>query len=199
MVKVIGITGLMGSGKSFISALLNMEGGIKYNMDVVAKSVQMKSKDLKDKIIAKFGEKYYNGFVINVEYAKALYFAGTDESKENLKWINETIQPYIIENFEHFKKIVSDDYPYIIVESAILFETGFHKYCDYIIGVKSPNPIMKTYERDYTTKEEWQIRMASQLPESEKSFDFIISNDYTNNVEKQVVELHKQIMLKIQN
>lgn len=196
---IIGLTGVMGSGKSFISNLFNNLGAITYNTDVISKVVQIKNKELKNKIIDRFGEKYYAGHLVDKEYARALFYSDTDESRENLKWITETVGPYVLEHLRNYtaQMIEAGIDGYILVESAILFETGFNKECDYIIGVKSTNPINATYHRDYTTKEEWLVRMATQLPDSEKQFDFVINNDYTKAVESQVQQVHEEIVKKI--
>ncbi len=198
-ITIVGITGVMGSGKSFISALFTNLGAIPYNTDNASKLVQQKVPELKAKIIEKFGEQYYDGKVINKQFAIPLLYSGTPESKENAKWMTATVGEYVLQNLKDTKKNMEDNgiNGYILVESVILFETGFDKYCDYVIGVKSTNPINATYTRDWTTKEEWHARMASQLPDSEKKFDFVIGNDYTNAVEAQVALVHKQILEKI--
>jgi len=170
-----------------------------YTTDIISKVVQIKNKELKSKIINKFGEQYYKDKLVDKEYARNLFYSGTEESKENLKWITETVGVYVLEHFINYKQQLIDAGidKYILIESAILFETNFNKECDYIIGVKSTNPINATYQRDYTTKEEWLVRMSTQLPDSKKKFDFVIGNDYTNAVESQVRLIHEEILKKI--
>ena len=170
-----------------------------FNTDMISGVVQIKNTELKKKIIDKFGKDYYIGNAINKEFAKDLFYSGTDESSENLKWITKTVGTYVAEYLRTYKESlnVSDTKSYILVESAILFETGFEKECDYVIGVKSTNPINAAYQRDYTTREEWEIRMATQLPENKKKFDFVIGNDYTDAVQLQVNQVHTEIMNKI--
>lgn len=199
-ILTIGLTGLCGSGKSTIMAMFREWGALTFNCDINAQLVQTKNLKLREKIIKKFGEQYYTGKVVNKEYAKSLYFAGTVESEKNLKWINKTISPYILQNFYAYKDSIEEAGVdgYIIIESAILFETGMNKICDLTINVKSPNPIGAAYGRDYMTKEEWQVRMKSQLPESEKKFDFVINNDYNiKNINDQVNQIHQKILEKI--
>lgn len=197
-ILTVGLTGLCGSGKSHILSIFQGLGALTFNCDINAQLVQTKVPELRAKIIKKFGEFYYNGYQVNKEFAKNLYFAGTKESEKNLKWINKTIAPYILANFYKYKDSMEEAGVdgYVMIESAILFETGLNKICDLTICVKSTNPIMAAYGRDYMTKEEWLIRMKSQLPESEKKFDFVIGNDYTTLVEKQVQQVHQKILEK---
>jgi len=197
-ILIVGITGLMGSGKSHISHIFGECGAIIYNTDIVSRAVQMKNQDLKTKLVEKFGEKYYDGKLINVEYAKSLLYAGTPESTENLEWVTTVVGECVRQNLSEYKKSLEDAgiENYILVESAILFETGLDKHCDLIIGVKSTSPIVATYGRDYTTKEEWKIRMATQLPECDKKYDFVIGNEYNNAVEAKVRKVHEEIMEK---
>jgi dephospho-CoA kinase len=196
---IVGLTGLMGSGKSFISEVFASMGVLTYNTDTISKMVQVKIPELRQMIIDRFGEEYFNGKTINKEFAIPLLYSGTPESMEKLKWMTESVGKYVLENLLEYKKNLEDAgvTGYIIVESAILYETGFNSVCDYIIGVKSNNPVRATYNRDYTTKEEWNVRMSTQLPESEKKFDFVIGNDYTDAVKASVSLVHEEIMKKI--
>lgn len=198
MIKVIGLTGLMGAGKSYVATLLNMLGAIIYTTDLTSRKVQISNPKLKAAIIKKFGEQYYINGQVNKDYAKTLFFAGNVETTKNLKWITKTVSPYVRQHFLDYKKQLEDAGidNMIIVESAILFETGFNKLCDAVICVRSPSPVQATYQRDYTTKEEWQIRMSTQLPDSEKNFDYIINNDYSIAVKSQVNQVFKEITEK---
>lgn len=197
-ILIVGITGLMGSGKSHCANIFNELGALQFNTDLMSRIVQIKNHELRSKIVEKFGELYYAGKLINTDYAKSLLYAGTAESAEHLKWITGVVGDYVRQSLFDYKKTMEDAGVdnYILVESAILFETGFDKDCDVIIGVKSTNPVAAAYGRDYTTKEEWKIRMSTQLPECDKKYDYVIGNEYNNAVEAKVRDVHEQIMKK---
>lgn len=194
MYKIVGITGVMGSGKSFISNELEKLGALLYNTDQRSKYLQEINQELKKILIEKFGEAYYMGEEINSNYVRNLIFDGTKQGYKNLAWITNIVKKYVREDFKLFYKENKKQYPYILVESAILYETGFHKLCNFIINVKSTNPIAAACNRDFIEKEDWKIRMKTQIPEYRKEFDFIISNDYTNNVIIQIQEIHNKII-----
>lgn len=198
MIKIGGLSGKMAVGKSHVAAIFNELGAMLLNTDIISKKVQTYNKELKELIINKFGSIYFVNNQINKEFAIPLFFSGTDESKENLKWITETVAPYVQQYITDYIKTFNEAgvENYILIESAILFETGLNKKCDFTIEVRSPNPVGAAYSRDFTSKEEWQQRMATQLPDSEKSYDYIINNDYTDAVKTQVYQVHQDILEK---
>ena len=200
--EIVGITGLMGSGKSYIADQFSKLGAIVYNTDNISKKLQVQNQELMLKIIEKFGDEYYTSdnpmglMRINKEYAINKLFDSTPECKENLRWMTETVGSFVLEHLMNYKRSLEDagNKGFILVESAILFETGLNKLCRYVIGVKSTNPVVATMRRDNITKEEWQNRMSTQLPEDQKKYDFVIGNDYTNRVDNQVVMVYEKLL-----
>lgn len=195
-IVVVGITGLMGSGKSYISKIFSTHGAIIYDTDTVVEAICIKNKELRNKLIDKFGKSYYDGIRINKPYVKSLYFGDDDQSFENLTWANENIKPYLIEHFLDYKRKLEDNNTinYILFESAILFESGLNTLCDKIIGVRAPNSCSAAIYRDNITRDDWLRRMQSQLFDSEKTFDYIINNDYTDSLNNQVFSIHNKII-----
>ncbi len=197
IIKIVGVTGVMGSGKSFISSLFGEFGTIILNTDMIAKKVQMSNPKLKSILIKKFGSEYYlpDSPHLNTHYVRNLCFDDSKIARSNLKWLTKTVGKYVLEYFLNYKKTLEENNTvgYILIESAILFESGFDKYCDEIICVKSTNAAHAAINRDNITIEEWKIRMSTQLDDSKKHFDYIIYNDYTPGVRKQVEEIHNKI------
>jgi dephospho-CoA kinase len=193
MNKIIGITGLMGSGKTYISHEFEKLGAVLYNTDKAAKRVQENNDNLKYILIDKFGQQYYIDGKVNSEFVRNLVFSGTDESYENLKWITDIVGSFVKNDFINFC-IEFSDAPYILVESAILFESKFNQLCDKIINVRSANSMDIAILRDNINQEDWFIRMKTQIPEEEKQFDYIIENDYTDNVNNEILEIHNSII-----
>jgi len=200
-IPIVGITGLMASGKSFCARAFRELGPFVIYTDIIAKQVQEKNSELMLKIIERFGTYYYlpDG-KINKDVAIKLFFSNTEQSKENKKWITDTVGPYVLDKILKTQKSFIDaglDETYILIESAILFESGLNQICDYVINVKASNAIEKAKERDNISEEEYNNRMESQLPELEKHFDFVIENNYSSNVLKQVETIHNKIIAHI--
>ena len=104
---------------------------------------------------------------------------------------------------KHFSKwVAKQNAPYVLKESAILFESGSYKQCDLIILVTAPKTlrIERVLIRDNTTKDKIMAIMDNQLPDTEliERSDFIILNDTIISAKNQVDKVHAQILKKLQ-
>ena len=187
MLKV-GITGLMGSGKTFISSQFSKLGIPIYSSDERAKWVNNNIPQLKKEIVKEFGDVYVNGELDKFKIRKIVF---GDGSGEKLKILESICHPYVIDDFNRFCYEHKDS-PFILAESAILFESGFYKNMDKIIFVDAPYSIRleRTLKRDNITPEEYDSRMRGQMSPIDKKrlSDFIIDNSVmesrTGEVEK---------------
>jgi len=189
--KKIGITGNQGSGKSFIVREFSKLGVPTLMMDDVAKLVQTIYPDLIQKLQLRFPEGYPNGILDKSKMREILFF---DKSGENLKDMSDLIKPYLHTEVERFYQTNSDQ-PFVIVESALLFEYNLQNNFDLIIFVHS-NPQLrkqKALERDKITPEEYDNRMKNQLSDEFKleNSDYTIINDFTDDVIDEVYRLYK--------
>ena len=189
--KKIGITGNQGSGKSFIVREFSKLGVPTLMMDDVAKLVQTIYPDLIQKLQLRFPEGYPNGILDKSKMREILFF---DKSGENLKDMSDLIKPYLHTEVERFYQTNSDQ-PFVIVESALLFEYNLQNNFDLIIFVHSDPQIrkQKALERDKITSEEYDNRMKNQLSDEfkMKNSDYTVINDFTQNVIDEVYRLYK--------
>lgn len=189
----IGITGQMGSGKSFITKEFSKLGVPTIMMDDVAKMVQYTYPTLIDKLVERFPEGYPNGVLDKVKMREILF---SDKTGKNTKDISELIKPYINLEIGKFYQINSDA-EYVIVESALLFEYNLQGNFDSIIFVHSDSKLRKekAIKRDNITSEEYDNRMRNQLSDEFKlkNSDYTIINDFTSNTIDEVYKLHKLI------
>ncbi len=187
--KIIGLTGGIGSGKSTVAAMFTDLGVPVYIADLEAKKLTRTSKKIRKKIKALLGKESYNGKVINSEYVANKVF--NDETL--LKDLNAIIHPKVA---KHFKKwIEKQEGPYCIKEAAILFESGSYEDCDLTILVKAPKElrIKRVLERDRNaTVEEIERRMKNQWSDLEKEnlADIIIENIDLENTQQKIKEIH---------
>jgi len=129
--KIIGLTGGIGSGKTTISKEF-IDNSIKvYNSDDRAKFLMNNSKKVKNKLLNSFGsETYLNGY-LNRPYLSNLIFSDS----KSLNLINSIVHPEVKIDFMNWKTFIKEKY--IIYESALIFETGSYKLNDFNILVTS--------------------------------------------------------------
>tara|TARA_B110000238_G_scaffold165119_1_gene180336 strand:+ start:404 stop:991 length:588 start_codon:yes stop_codon:yes gene_type:complete len=186
--KVVGLTGGIGSGKTTILSMFLDLGVPVYIADVEAKKLTNTSKVIRKKIIALLGENSYLKTEINKKYVADMIF----NDDELLKKVNKIIHSKVA---NHFKKWVDKQNGlYCIKETAILFETASYKLCDYNILITSPKEerIKRLKKRDQLTRKEIENRMNNQWSDIEKSqlADAVIENALLKNTQKKVEEVH---------
>ena len=129
--KIIGLTGGIGSGKTTISKEF-IDNSIKvYNSDDRAKFLMINSKNIKNKLLDSFGSEIFSGGSLNKSYISKLIF----NDSRSLNLINSIVHPEVLKDFIDWKSNLNDKY--IIYESALIFETGFYKRNDFNILVTS--------------------------------------------------------------
>lgn len=194
--KKIGITGGIGAGKSLICEVFQLLGIPNYPADYRAKWLQSNDPELKAKITHQFGEEaYFENGDLNRDYLSKEVF-GDDEK---LKLLNSLVHPAVGKDFEKWC-IQHSDKPYILKEAALLFETGSYKQLDATINVHANQELRlkRTLERDpQRTKESVLAIMKKQFSDEKRMelADYVIYNDESRSVIKQVMELHKELVL----
>lgn len=87
-------------------------------------------------------------------------------------------------------------YNYVILEAAILIESGFYKNMDYVVSVTAPEDIrvQRVMKRDNVSKKIIMQRINNQILEEERTkfSDFTIINDDKQLVLPQVLDLHNK-------
>ena len=177
---IVGVTGGIGSGKSLVAeAICSFENTIYFHADKEAKLLMNNSAEIKDKIIAAFGQKSYDNGVLNKKYISSLVF----KNPHQLKVLNTIVHPQVK---EHFKKFVEsqNNNTLIIYENAIIFETNSSSICDIIISVNSPRNIRikRVMKRDNSTKIMVENIMNNQWSDAKRN---LLSNYVINNIEKE--------------
>jgi dephospho-CoA kinase len=141
-------------------------------------------------------KKYFGSETINtdgkVDRKKLARIVFSDNKK--LDVLNSIIHPLIFADFEkwiHEQKIS----PYVVMESAILYETGYSALFDKIIIVSAPEKIRinRVMKRDGINEDDVIKRIKNQLPEENKvnKADYIIVNDGKTLVVPQVLKIHE--------
>ena len=192
--KVIGITGGIGSGKTTTCQIFEQLGTAVYYADVRAKQL-MAQDPLKSKIIQAFGEKAYQNGQLDRSYLANEVF----NSKERLSVLNGLVHPAVADDFDAWLE-ENEKAPYVLKEAAILFESGAYQAVDYTVLVIAPEEVRinRVMERDAVTHDEVMQRMKNQWTQERKVklADHIINNHGDHLLIPQVLELHQKFSKK---
>ena len=174
----VGITGGIGSGKSYVCKHLQQHGIAVYDCDAAAKRLIRTSPTLQQQIVALVG---------SLDKAAMSRFLLASEA--NQQAMNAIIHPAVFCDFEQSG--------FDWMESAILFESGANHLVDKTIVVTAPEEvrIQRVMERDGITREKAQQWIARQWPQNEVKAraDFEIVNDGQSDIDSQIEELLKQL------
>ncbi|GGH13855.1 dephospho-CoA kinase [Sphingobacterium alkalisoli] len=190
----IGITGGIGTGKSFVSKIFKSMGIPFYDADKEAKNIMSKSDIVRRGLINAFGAKSYNrDGALNRKWLADKVF----KDPEKLQILNSIVHPVVIQNSKDWAD--KQRGAYSLKEAALLYESGSYKSLDYTILIAAPLDlrIKRVMKRDEISEEEVLDRMSKQMSEEEKEkyADFIIINDEIVPLLSQVLDIH-HIFLK---
>ena len=169
-----GITGGIGSGKSYVCKLLAQRGIEVYDCDAAAKRLIRTSPRLRQQLKALIGS-----------LDKAAISRFLLASEENQQAVNAIVHPAVFQDFEE-----SD---MLWMESAILFESGADKLVDRVVVVTAPEEIRieRVMQRDGITREKALQWIARQWPQEQVKAraDFEIINDGQADLNSQIERL----------
>lgn len=176
----VGVTGGIGSGKTTVCNLFQSLGRHVIWADLLARSIADTDEGVKRRIRAIFGENAYDasGKLDRAEIG-ALVFSHPGR----LEQLNAIVHPAVFEGVE--REILAlppeNRYPYVVIEAALIFETGYDTRMDFTIVVEAAESLRlgRIMDRDGLTATEIRRRMRSQMSPGEKArrADFVIGNE----------------------
>ena len=174
----IGITGGIGSGKSYVCKRLQQHGIMVYDCDAAAKRLIRTSPDLQQQII---------GLVGSLDKAAMSRFLLASDA--NQQAMNAIIHPAVFHDFE------TSGMQWM--ESAILFESGARQLVDKAVVVTAPLEvrIQRVMQRDGITREKAMQWISCQWAQDEVKThaDYEIVNDGQADIDRQIEELFKRL------
>lgn len=190
--KIVGLTGGIGSGKTTVAKMFASLGIPVYNSDIEAKKLTQTSEKIRRELILLLGEEIFADGVLNRKLMADKIF--NDNSL--LQKTNAIIHPEVAEHFRQWA--AAQKAPYVIKEAAILFESGSAALCDLVILVTAPEKerIQRVLERDGVSEEDVRARMDNQWSDAKKIelSDFVIENHILSQTQKQVELIHYQLV-----
>lgn len=174
----IGITGGIGSGKSYICQQLKERGFQVYDCDAAAKRLIRTSPEIKRKLTNLVGtDAYIDGKLNKAAIAQFLL-----RSEANAKAIDNIVHPAVFQDFEESGMQW--------MESAIMYESGIYRLVDKVIVVTAPQEvrIQRVMQRDHISRNEVLQWMQRQWPQEEivQRADYEIINDGIADINTQI-------------
>jgi dephospho-CoA kinase len=197
----IGVTGCIGSGKSLVCSIFKQLGTPIFNADESAKNLMISNIEIINTVKSLFGIKsYFADGTPNRAHIASIVF----HNKTLLSELNKIVHPIVFANFDAWITENSKlNFPYIIKEAALMFETDSYKGLEKFIVVTAPLSlrIERTIKRDNITQEQVQARMNNQFTQEEKlaKANFEIINDDKHSLIQQVVKLHQQFIKNMEH
>lgn len=173
--KKIAITGNIGSGKSWVCALFERMGIPVFYSDTEAKKLY-NLPEVKSQIIEKFGDSCYNenGYLNRLFLAELIFH----DDKAQL-FVERTLYPILMKRFSDWCQ--KHNTPYVLFESALIFEKGLESFFDAVIMVSASEStrIRRVMQRDHCDENAVRSRIQRQWPENDKVIrsQYVIRHD----------------------
>ncbi|MCQ2350103.1 MAG: dephospho-CoA kinase [Paludibacteraceae bacterium] len=172
---LVGITGGIGSGKSVVSKILKIIGYPVYDSDTEARRLNEQDPDVKQQLMAAFGEDIYADGNLNKPKLASLIF----QSDENRLLVNSIVHPAVKRDFLQWAERQQTDI--VFLEAAILYESGFNEFMNKVVAVTAPEDVrvQRAMKRDNATEQQVVNRIHSQMNQDElaRMADYVVVND----------------------
>ena len=190
MIKV-GITGGIGSGKSTVCKVFGILGIPVFEADLVAKQL-MNTPGIQEQLIRMFGTAVYQpDHSLNRKYLAGVVF----NNPSLLAQLNGIIHPAVQNVFEEWYQ--KQQSAYVLLEAAILFESGFYRMMDktIVVATSMEERIQRVMERDQITEEQVRERIKNQWSDEQRieMADFVINNNNDELIIPQIMEIDKKL------
>ena len=189
--KVIGITGIIGSGKSTVTRYILSKGYEVLDADAMYKEMTVPNSNTVAEIVNIFGEKVKNedGSLNKKALADIVY-----NDKRELRKLEKVTTEVIVHNIKEIVKQHKEENSIeeaklseknatkelLFIDAPLLIEFKLHEICDYIwLVVADHDTIIKRVEqRDKISKETIEAILNNQIPlkEKEKYATHIVDN-----------------------
>ncbi len=188
----LGITGGIGSGKSTVCKVFNILGIPVFSADYEARIIMDSDKSIMSRINEVSGkDMYVSGSLDRSEFARMIF-----NDKKLITAVDSIVHPAV---FERFRVWTADqNAPYVIMEAAILFESGASSLVDRILTVVTPleERIERLLKGKKLTREEIMDRIHNQIDDDSrmKKSDYVIFNSENDMILPAILRVHEDII-----
>jgi len=188
----LGVTGGIGSGKTSVCRVFGVLGIPVFSADPEAQIIMNTDRSVINSINDIAGKDLYTDGRLNKEELASLIF----HDPELLKKVNSLVHPVVFEHFREWTDMQTT--PYVIMEAAILFESGASKLVDRVATVVAPveERIYRVIVRNKLTREQVTDRIKNQMDDEERIrlSDYIINNSENEMIIPVILGIHEDIL-----
>ncbi len=188
--KVIGLTGSSGSGKSYVCNIFASYSVRSIDADKIVHALYKKDDTCKEELRREFGDSIFNpyGSVCRTRLRKIVF-----SDKEKLQRLNKIVHKHVVKKIDEKLKDASEKgKKAIIIDAPLLYEAGIDSMCDFVIAVVADVNIRKERlaRRDGLDLENIEHRIRNQHTDDffEEKADYVIIN---NGMEELVPQIEK--------
>ncbi len=164
MIPVIGIVGGIGSGKSVVATAMQMLGGRLISADAFGHEA-LSQPEIKEKLVARWGNRILDdqGSPDRKSIGR-IVFADADELRALESIVFPFIEQKIVQEITNARG--TSNVEFIILDAAIMIETGWHEHCDKIVFVDAPREmrLARLKETRGWDEKELERRECMQMP-----------------------------------
>tara|TARA_B100000579_G_scaffold425463_1_gene431225 strand:+ start:2369 stop:2944 length:576 start_codon:yes stop_codon:yes gene_type:complete len=191
MIK-IGLTGVIGSGKSTAANYFSKLGVPVFFADNSAKKIMNTDSSVKKCLVDLLGSLAYSNGELNKQFISDKIF----NNQNLLKSINNLVHPKVQEDFNLW--LTNQTSPYVIYEAALIFENSSEHLFDKIICIKTPLDIIynRLKKRGDYSKNRIDKILKNQLSQNVKcsKSDYCIENISMDSLVIEIDKIHSSLL-----
>ena len=188
----LGITGGIGSGKTSVGRVFEVLGIPVFSADKNAQDIMDNNLEIKNSLNSISGKNLY----INGNLDRALLASIIFNDSSILKKVNSLVHPAVFDNFTQWT--IVQDSPYVIMEAAILFESGASEFVDRVVTIVAPveQRVARVILRNKLSAQQVMDRMKNQMADETriKLSDYVIYNSENDMIIPVILKIHNDIL-----
>jgi len=192
----LGITGGIGSGKTTVCRVFSVLGIPVFSTDPEAKLIMDNNHDIRKRInVAAGKDLYISGTLDRPELARMIF-----NDPVLLHKINSIVHPAVFDRFREWE--TQQNAPYVILEAAILFESGASVLVDRVATVIAPldERVDRVIKRNKLTRDQVLERTKNQLEDEYKIkySDYVIYNSENDMIIPAILKINEDMMSRLE-
>jgi dephospho-CoA kinase len=190
---LVGITGIIGSGKTTVSNMLSQEGIPVIDLDRLGKEITDYDEVIRD-IEEVFGTEYIANKKVDIVKLRKIAFVDVKTRKKLEAIIHPRVRAELWKKIEHYRDMGAR---VVVVDAPLLYETGMYKSLDKVVVVSADmDKIRERLKLRGMDEEDTDRRLPHQIPlaDKEKMADYIL---YNNGLEEDLRKELKTLLLRI--